>query len=166
MRPQGGPISTSSPSRTRSPEPQVVGEALADDVRTATPPRGAVETVVASPPVARAMVETPPHVAEAMGASTGDFWATTSPTIIDVGPIRAVPGGAKDLVRDQPQIDLAPGGPETSGAQVPPLHPQAQGCHDEGLIGITPLGRRIGSTTMKIYRPRGPASSRSTMCSW
>jgi acyl carrier protein phosphodiesterase len=40
--------------------------------------------------------------------------------IIDVDPISAVPGGAEDLVRDQPQIDLAPEGPETSGAQVPP----------------------------------------------
>jgi hypothetical protein len=44
---------------------------------------------------------------------------TTSPTIIDVNPISAVPGGAEDLVRDQPQIDLALGGPGTSGAQVP-----------------------------------------------
>jgi hypothetical protein len=44
----------------------------------------------------------------------------TSPTIIDVDPIRTVPGGAEDLVGDEPQIDLAPGGPETSGAQVPP----------------------------------------------
>jgi hypothetical protein len=36
--------------------------------------------------------------------------------IIDADPISAVPSGAEDLVRDQPQIDLAPGGPETSGA--------------------------------------------------
>jgi hypothetical protein len=35
---QGGQVAPSSPSRTRSPEPQVVGEALADDARTATPP--------------------------------------------------------------------------------------------------------------------------------
>jgi hypothetical protein len=40
--------------------------------------------------------------------------------IIDVDPIRTVPGGAEDLVGDQPQIDLAPGGLETFGAQVPP----------------------------------------------
>jgi hypothetical protein len=40
--------------------------------------------------------------------------------IIDVDPIRTVPRGGEDLVGDQPQIDLAPGGPETSGAQVPP----------------------------------------------
>jgi hypothetical protein len=46
--------------------------------------------------------------------------ATASPTIIDADPISVVPGGAEDLVRDQPQIDLAPGGLETSGAQVPP----------------------------------------------
>jgi hypothetical protein len=125
-RPQGGPVATSSPSRTRSPEPQVVGEVLADDARTATPPRGAVETVVTSPPVASTRVEIPPRAAEAVGASAGDIGAsardvgaTTSPTIIDVDPIRAVPGGAEDLVRDQPQIDLALGGPETSGAHVP-----------------------------------------------
>jgi hypothetical protein len=133
-RPQGGLIATSSPSRTRSPEPQVVGEALADDTRTATPPRGAVETVVASPLVAGARVETLPRVAVVVGASAedvgattgdvgasaGDVGATASLTIIDVDTIRAVPGGAEDLVRDQPQIDLAPGGLETSGAQVPP----------------------------------------------
>jgi hypothetical protein len=104
-----------------------VGEALADDARTATPLRAAVETVITSPPVADARVETPPRVAEAVGASAGDVGATTgdagataSPTIIDVDTIKAVPGRAEDLVRDQPQIDLAPIGPETSGAQVPP----------------------------------------------
>jgi hypothetical protein len=115
-------VAPSSPSCTRSAEPQVVGEALADDVRTATPPRGVVETVMNSPPVADSRVEKPPRVAEAVGVSTGDVGATAgdagataSPTIIDVDPIRSVPGGAEDLVRDQPQIDLAPEGPETSG---------------------------------------------------
>jgi hypothetical protein len=126
-RPQGGPNATSSPSRTRSPKPHVMGEVLADDVCTATPPWGAVETVVTSPPVAGTTVETPPRVAEVVGASagdvgvtTGDAGVTTSPTIIDVDPIRAVSGRAEDLVRDQPQIDLAPRGQKTSGAQVPP----------------------------------------------
>jgi hypothetical protein len=76
--------------------------------------------VVTSPPVADAKVDTPPRAAEAVGASAGDIGATTSPTVIDVDPIRAVPGGAEDLVRDQPQIELVPGGPETSGTQVPP----------------------------------------------
>jgi hypothetical protein len=38
------------------------------------------------------------------------------PRVVDADPISVVPGGAEDLVRDHPQIDLAPGGPETSGA--------------------------------------------------
>jgi hypothetical protein len=97
---QGGPIALSSPSRTRSPEPQVVREALADDARTATPPRGAVQNVVTSLPVANARVDTSPRAAKVVGASAGDVGATTSPTVIDIDPIRAVPGGAEDLVRD------------------------------------------------------------------
>jgi hypothetical protein len=92
VRPQGVPVAQPSPSRTRSPEPQVVGEALAGDARTTTPPRGAVENVVTSPPVADARVGTPPRVAEVVGTSAGDVGATASPTIIDVDPIRAVPG--------------------------------------------------------------------------
>jgi hypothetical protein len=96
------PIAQSSPSRTRSPEPQVVGEALADDTRTATPPRGAVENVVTSPPVADARVGTPPRVAEGVRTSARDVGATTSPTIIDADPIRLVPGGDEGLVGDQP----------------------------------------------------------------
>jgi hypothetical protein len=111
-RPEGVPVAQPSPSRTRSHEPQVVGEALADDARTATPPRGAVENVVTSPPVADARVGTPPRVAEVVGTSAGDVGAMASPTIIDADPIRIVPGGVEDLVGDQPQIDLAPGGPE------------------------------------------------------
>jgi hypothetical protein len=84
------PVAQSSPSRTRSPEPQVVGEALADDARTATPPRGAVGNVVTSPPIADARVGTPPHVAEVVGTSAGGVGATTSPRIIDADPIRTV----------------------------------------------------------------------------
>jgi hypothetical protein len=113
------PVAPSSPSCTRSPEPQVLGGALADDVCTATPPRGTVEGMVTSPPVADTRVDSPPRAAEGVTTSAGDVEATTSPTIIDIDPIRTVPGGAEDLVADQPQIDLAPGGPETSGAQVP-----------------------------------------------
>jgi hypothetical protein len=77
-----------------------------------------VKNVVTSTPVADTRVNTPPRTTEAVEASVGDVGATTSPTIIEVDPIRAVPGGAEDLVRDQLQIDLVPGGPETSGAQV------------------------------------------------
>jgi hypothetical protein len=119
-RPLGGQGAPSSPSSTRSPEPQVVEEALVDDTRTATPPRGAAESRATSPPVADARVDTPPHTADARGASAGDVGVTASPAVIDVDPISVVPGGTDDLVRDQPQIDLAPRGPETSGAQVPP----------------------------------------------
>jgi hypothetical protein len=115
-RPQGVLVAPSSPSRTRSPEPQVVGEVLGDDVRTATPPRGVVEGVVASSPMTDTRVGSPSHTTEGVGTSAGDVGATASPTIIDIDPIRTVPGGAEDMVGDQPQIDLAPGGPETSGA--------------------------------------------------
>jgi hypothetical protein len=95
------PVAQSSPSRMRSPELQVVGEALADDARTATPPRGAVENVVTSPPVADARVDTPPRVAEVVGTSAGDIGAETSPTIIYTDSIRTIPGGAEDLVEDR-----------------------------------------------------------------
>jgi hypothetical protein len=60
------------------------------------------------------------HTAEGVETSIGKVGATTSPTVVDVDPIRVVPDGAKDVAEDQPQIDLAPGGPEASGAQVPP----------------------------------------------
>jgi hypothetical protein len=96
------PVAPSSPSRTRSPEPQVVGEVLADDARTATPPQVVVEGVVASPPVAGTRVGSPLRAAEGVGTSAGDFGATTSPTIIDVDPIMTVPGGAEGVVEDQP----------------------------------------------------------------
>jgi hypothetical protein len=119
-RPQGVPVAPSSPSCTRSLEPQVVGEALADDVRTTTLPRGVVEGVAASPPVTDTRAGSPLHTAEAVGTSAGQVGAMTSPTIIDVDPIRTVPGRTEDVVGDQPQIDLASGGPETSGTQVSP----------------------------------------------
>jgi hypothetical protein len=72
------------------------------------------------PPVADARVRTPPRVTEVVGTSAGDIGVTASPTIIDADPIRTVPGGGEDLVGDEPQIDLALGGPETSSAQIPP----------------------------------------------
>jgi hypothetical protein len=114
------------PSRTRSPEPRVVGEVLADDVHIATLQRGAAESRATSPPVAAVRVETSPCTAGAGGASAGDIGATTSPTIIDSDPICTVRGGTEELVRNQPQIDLAPGGLETYGAQVPPSSSSSQ----------------------------------------
>jgi hypothetical protein len=44
---------------------------------------------------------------------------TVLPRIIDVDPISARPAEADDLIKDQPQIDQEPGGPETSAAQLP-----------------------------------------------
>jgi hypothetical protein len=86
----------------------------------ATRPRGVAESRAASPSVADTGVASPPHTVEAgEGTSVGDVRVTTSPRIIDVDPISARTIGAEDLIRDQPQIDQAPKGPETSGAQVP-----------------------------------------------
>jgi hypothetical protein len=100
-----------------------VGEALADDVRTSTPPQGAVESRATSPPVVVSRVETPPRVADAGGAtSTGVVRATTSPTIIDINPISARPAGAEDLVRDQPQIDQVRGCPGNLARRYLNLH--------------------------------------------
>jgi hypothetical protein len=53
------------------------------------------------------------------GGVVGDVGTPASPRIIDVDPISSRPAGADDgLVKDQPQIDQAPRGPGTSGAQV------------------------------------------------
>jgi hypothetical protein len=60
------------------------------------------------------------HAVEGVETSAGGVGVTTSPTVVDVDPIRAVPDGERDVAEDQPQIDLAPGGPEVSGAQEPP----------------------------------------------
>jgi hypothetical protein len=114
------PVTPFSPSRTRSPELQVVGEVLADDARTATPTQGVVEGVMVSPPVADTRAGSPSRAAEGIGTSAGDVEAMTSPTIVDIDAIRTVPGGAEDVVADQPQIDRATGGPEAFGAQVHP----------------------------------------------
>jgi hypothetical protein len=97
-----------------------MGEALADDARTTTPPRGVAEGVATSPPVTGLRAGSPLHTTEGVETSAGEVGATISPTIVDVDRIRTVPGEVEDVVADQPQIDLAPGGPETSGAQVPP----------------------------------------------
>jgi hypothetical protein len=119
--PQEVSVAPSSPSRTRSPEPQVVGEALVADARTATPTRGVAEGATTSPPMADTRVGSSLHAAEGVETSAGGgVGATTSPTVVDVDPIRAVPDGARDVTEDQPQIDLAPGGPGVSGVQVPP----------------------------------------------
>jgi hypothetical protein len=95
-------VTPSSPSRTRSPEPQVAGEALVDDARTATPTRGVAEGVTTSPPVTDTRAGSSLHTAEGVETSVGGVGATTSPTAVDVDSIRAVPNGARDVAEDQP----------------------------------------------------------------
>jgi hypothetical protein len=85
--PQGDLGAPASPSRTRSADPIVVGEALADDARTATPPRGAVESRVTSPPVVDSRVETPPRVVDGEGVSSvGDVGETTPLGLLTLTP--------------------------------------------------------------------------------
>jgi hypothetical protein len=88
--PQGVPVAPPSPSRTRSPEPQVAGESLVDDARTATPTRGVAEGATTSPPVTDTRVGSSLHAAEGVETSAGGVGATTSPSVVDVAPIRAV----------------------------------------------------------------------------
>jgi hypothetical protein len=76
--------------------------------------------VTTSPPMTDTRAGSSLHTAEGVEASVGGVGATTSPKVVDFDPIRAVPNGARDVAEDQPQIDLAPGGPKASGAQVPP----------------------------------------------
>jgi hypothetical protein len=97
-------------------------EALVDDACTATLTRGLAEGVTTSPLVIDMRAGSSLHTAKGVEASVwgGGVRATTSPTVVDVDPIRAVPDGVRDVAEDQPQIDLAPGDPETSSAQIPP----------------------------------------------
>jgi hypothetical protein len=154
-RPQGVPVAQASPSHTRSLEPQVVGEALADDASTATPLRGAVENVVTSPPVADARVGTPPRVAEVVGTSAGDVGATASPSGRFLVGMRAWSGTSlRSTWRQKARKHLE--------HRYFHLHLQAQGCHGAPLIGITPFGRRIGLRITKTCKPCRPTSSPST----
>jgi hypothetical protein len=71
VRPQGVPVTPSSPLRVRSPEPQVAGEELVDDAHTATPTRGLVEGVTTSPPVTDTRAGSSLHTAEGVETSVG-----------------------------------------------------------------------------------------------
>jgi hypothetical protein len=93
------PITPSSPSRTKSPEPQVAGEALVDDARTATPTRGMAEGWTTSPPVTDTRAGSSLHTVEGVDTSVGEVGATTSPTVVDVDPIRAVLMGRRTWPR-------------------------------------------------------------------
>jgi hypothetical protein len=117
--PQDDLVTPTSQFCTRLADLKVVGETLADDAQTATPPCGAAESREASPPVEDTRVVSPPRDVEAgEGTSVADIGVTTSPRIIDVDPISARPAGGEDLMNDQPQIDQAPKGLGTSGGQV------------------------------------------------
>jgi hypothetical protein len=99
--PQDDLVAPASPSRIRSANLKVVGETLADDAQTATPPRGAAESRAASPPIEDTRAASPPRTVEAVeGASVGDVGVMTSPRIIDVAPISARPAGGEDLMKD------------------------------------------------------------------
>jgi hypothetical protein len=113
-------VTPSSPSRTRLPDPQVTGEALVDDARTAIPTRGMAKGLTTLPLVTSTRAGSSLHTDEGVETSVGAVGVMTSPTVVDIDPIRAVPDESKDMAEDQPQIDLAPRGPEASGAQVPP----------------------------------------------
>jgi hypothetical protein len=91
--PQAVPVAPSSPSRTRSPEPLVTGEALVDDARTTTPTRGVAEGVTTSPSVTDTRAGSSLNATEGVETSAGGVGATTSPTVVDVDPIRVVPDG-------------------------------------------------------------------------
>jgi hypothetical protein len=125
--PQRNLSAQASPTRTRSPDPKVVVDSLADDVGTATLPPGAAEKRTTSPPVVDLRVASPPHASDAgAGGAIGDVRMSGSLKIIDVDPISSRPVGADDdLVKDQAQSDQVPGGPGTSGAQVPNSSPMS-----------------------------------------
>jgi hypothetical protein len=77
------------------------------------------EGLTTSPPVTDTRAGSSLHTTEGVETTVGEVGATTSPTVVEVDPIRAVPGGTEDVARDPPQINLALGGPEASSAQVP-----------------------------------------------
>jgi hypothetical protein len=96
-------------------------ESLADDAGTTTPPLAAGEKRTTPPSMADLRTASPPRADDAgAGGVVGDVGTQASLRIIDVDPISARPGGVDDdLVKDQAQIDQAPGGLEMPGAQVP-----------------------------------------------
>jgi hypothetical protein len=85
-----------SPSRTRSPDHEVVTHTLDDDARTATPPAAADTRMATLLPAADAGAQ----------GSVGGVGASTSPPVIDVDPINVMPSGMdQDLIGDPLQIE-------------------------------------------------------------
>jgi hypothetical protein len=91
-----------SPSRTRSPDPKVMVELLADNTGTATPPLGAGEKMMTPATAADSRTASPPGAGDAgAGGVVGDIGTPASPRFIDVDPISARPTREDDdLVKD------------------------------------------------------------------
>jgi hypothetical protein len=105
--PQHDLCAQASPSRTRSPDPKVVVDSLADDAGTATPPPEATEKRTTLPPMVDSRVASPPRAGD-VGAESivGDVGTPASPRIIDVDPISSRPAGADDdLSRTRLRLD-------------------------------------------------------------
>jgi hypothetical protein len=60
------------------------------------------EGLTTSPPVTDTRVGSSLHTVEGVETSVGEVGTMTSPTVVDVDPIRVVPDGAKDVAEDQP----------------------------------------------------------------
>jgi hypothetical protein len=132
------------PSHTRSPDPKVVVDSLADDAGTATPPPGAAEKRTTSPPVVDSKVASPPRAGDTgAGGADGDVRTLASPRIIDVDPIISRPAGA----------DLASEAQRRLAHRYLILLHRARGCRDERLTAITLISIMISSMTMRIRQP-------------
>jgi hypothetical protein len=102
VEPQRDLGAQASPSRTWSPDHEVAAQTLADDARTATPLPAADARTTTPPPAADVRTTTPLPAADATAqGSVGDIGASTSPRVIDMDPINAMPGVPdEDLVGD------------------------------------------------------------------
>jgi hypothetical protein len=147
-----------SPSCTRSPDPKVMGESLADDARRTTLPRGVVESRATSSLLADSRVASPPRAVEAgEGATVGDVEAVASqeflmstPSVQDLLGLTTWSRTNLKLTRCQEiQGHLA--------HRYPNLPLQARDYRGRKLTGMTPLGRMISTRTMRICTPCGPA---------
>jgi hypothetical protein len=58
------------------------------------------EGLTTSPPVTGTRAGSSLHTTKGVETLVGEVGATTSPTVVDVDPIRAVPDGAKDVDED------------------------------------------------------------------
>jgi hypothetical protein len=117
VEPQRDLGAQASPSRTRSSDPKVVLDSLANDAGMATPPPAVGERRTTPLPPADSRTRSPPRAGDVgAGGVVGDVGTPASPRIIDVDPISSRPTRANnDMVKDQAQIGQAPGGPGTSG---------------------------------------------------